>query len=99
MSRNDAYLHSGLTAPVRREKLQQLSQETKLDPKAEMVLDEIAKLKASAMDITKIVMDDTLADDVKLRTLERMRERFNDLTILEQRMQKLLGITPSRGKQ
>ena len=96
--RNDGILYSGLTAPVRRERLEQEQSETKPDGKAEMVLDEIARLKAEAMDISNIVVDETIADDVKLRKLERMRERFNDLVILERRMQKLLGVKPTRGR-
>lgn len=98
MPRNDGMLYSGLTAPVRRERIEKEQQETKLDGRAELVLDEIAKLKAEAMDINKIVLDDTIADDVKLRTLERMRERYNDLLILERHMQKLLGVKAKRGK-
>jgi hypothetical protein len=96
--RNDGLLYSGLTAPVRREKLEQTQTESKLDGKAEMVLDEIAKLKAAAMDISNVVLDESIADDVKLRKLERMRERFNDLAVLERRMQKLLGVKPTRGR-
>lgn len=94
--RDTSSLYSGLTAPVRRQQLEESAAESKPDARAEMVLDEIAKLKAEAMDISKIVLDDSVADDQKLRTLERMRERFNDLLTLERRMQKLLGVTPKR---
>lgn len=98
MARNDIGMYSGLTAPVRREKLEEKQQETKLDANAELVLDEIAKLKAEAMSITNIALDSAIPDEVKLRKLERMRERYDDLNTLECRMQKLLGITVKRGK-
>lgn len=98
MARNDTGLYSGLTAPVRRERVIQAQQESKLDAKAELVLDEIAKLKAEAMNITNIALSDDISDEVKIRKLERMRERFDDLTTLERRMQKLLGVVPKRGK-
>lgn len=98
MARNDMGLYSGLTAPVRRERIEKEQQVTKPDAKAEMVLTEIAKLKAEAMNITAIALDSETPDAVKIRKLERMRERYDDLTILERRMQKLLGIQPKRGK-
>jgi len=93
-TRNDASLYSGLTAPVRREKLEQAAQENKPDGKADMVLSEIAALKAAAMDVSKIVLDDSLPNEAKLRQLERMKERYADLNTLERRMQKLLGVKP-----
>lgn len=94
--RNDSMLYSGLTAPIRRERVEKEQQESKPDAKAEMVLEEIARLKLEAMDIRNIVTDESIADDVKLRKLERMRERFNDLHVLERRMQKLLGVKVSK---
>lgn len=99
MSKDTGALYSGLTPPARRELVEKAEQTTKLEPKAEMVLDEIARLKAEAMNINHIVLDDSIDNDVKLKKLERMRERYNDLVILESRMQKLLGVKPSRGKQ
>jgi hypothetical protein len=59
-----------------------------------MVLDEIAKLKAESMDISKIVLDDTMDDTAKLKQIARMKDHYNDLVTLERRMQKLLGVRP-----
>lgn len=98
-NRDTGSLYSGLTPPVRREQVAKQEETAKPDARAEMVLDEIAKLKAEAMNINQIVLDDTVDNEVKLKTLERMRERYNDLNTLEVRMQKLLGVKPKRGRQ
>lgn len=94
MPRNDSALYSGLTAPIRRQKLEESASESRPDARAEMVLDEIAKLKAESMDISKIVLDDTMDDTAKLKQIARMKDHYNDLVTLERRMQKLLGVRP-----
>lgn len=90
--RDTGSLYSGLMAPVRREQLDEKKKESHLDAKAEMVLDEIAKQKAEAMDISRIVLDETITDDVRLAQIKRMKDRYLDLATLERRMQKLLGV-------
>lgn len=99
MSRDTASLYSGLTPPARREIVAKAEESGKPEPKAEMVLDEIARMKAEVMDVRTLVLDDTVTEEIKLRRLERMRERYDDLLTLEGRMQKLLGVKPVRGKQ
>ncbi len=90
--RNDAALYTGLSSPARREQLKAKTDEPKLDPKAEDILTLLTQLKAEAMDVRTIVLDEATPDDVKLKKIERMRERYDDLNKLEVRFKKLLGI-------
>lgn len=92
MSRNDAILNTGMSSPARREAVKKQTEEKKPDPKAEIVLTEIAKMKEAVMSVQSLVLDDTRSDEAKLKELERMRDRFEFLASLEKRMQLLLGV-------
>lgn len=92
MPRNDSKLYSGLVAPVRRERIQQEQEQPKRDPRADLVLDEIANLKQAATNVSNILLDDSMDEKTKLRNIERSRDRYQDLAALERRMQKLLGV-------
>jgi predicted transcriptional regulator len=92
MSRNDGALYSGLASPARLRTEKKKEEVTKLDPKAEAVLEELAKMKAQVTNVESILVDDSLTLEQRVRQVERMRDRYEDLNNLEKRMKTLLGV-------
>lgn len=93
MSRNDGALYSGLASPARLRTEKKKEEVTKLDPKAEAVLEEIAKMKAQITSVESVLIDESLTDEQRIRQMERMRDRYTDLSSLEKRMKTLLGVS------
>lgn len=91
-SRNDGYLHSGLQPPVRKQQLKAKEEETKLEPKAEAVLTEIAKIKAELVSVEHLLLDDSLIPETRLRKVQRLKDQYDIVNRLETRMKKLLGV-------
>jgi hypothetical protein len=93
MSRNDGALYSGLASPARLRTEKKKEEVTKLDPKAEAVLEEIARMKAGVMSIENVLKDNTVDMEQRIRELDRMRDQYDFLTSLEKRMKTLLGVS------
>jgi hypothetical protein len=55
----------------------------------------LAEMKAEVTSVDRIVLDETITEDAKLRRIERIRGDYELLTKLEKRMKQLLGV--SRG--
>jgi DNA-binding winged helix-turn-helix (wHTH) protein len=95
MSRDDSMLYSGLSSTRKVELKKAKEETTKLEPKAEDVLKVLAEMKAEVTSVDRIVLDETITEDAKLRRIERIRGDYELLTKLEKRMKQLLGV--SRG--
>lgn len=92
MSRNDASLYSGLASPARLKTVKAKEEVNKPDPKAEAVLDELAKMKTEVLSVNNFILDAETPDDVVRRQIQRTKDRYEDLTKLEKRMKTLLGV-------
>jgi chromosome segregation ATPase len=92
MSRDDSMLYSGLSSTRKVELKKAKEETTKLEPKAEDVLKVLAEMKAEVTSVDRIVLDETITEDAKLRRIERIRGDYELLTKLEKRMKQLLGV-------
>jgi hypothetical protein len=93
---NDASLYTGLSSPARLKTIKAKEDDAKTtsDPRADIVLDELAKEKTRLMSIESIVLTD-MSDEERLKQLQRNRDQYDYLTTLEHKLRKILGMEKS----
>lgn len=92
MSRNDNLLGLGMSSAAARQAKQAKEEVTKLPPKGDEVLTEIAKMKSAVVSIEHVITDPSITEEAKLKQIEAIKIKYDILNELERRMKRILGV-------
>lgn len=84
-------LYSGMQSPKKLEQ-EKKKEDSKLEARAELVLTEIAKMKASVASTEHLLNDPSINIEQQLHQLNEMKIEYRILNTLEKRMKILLGV-------